>query len=96
MLVEQVLLLLLLLLLMLLLLFGGHKQDTFGIVTLRRSDARTMRNQLRSGTGTGQRGHTGGVAGLRYIAHRSQPLEGLRRGSTLRAVVVSDAIAGGR
>lgn len=54
-----------------------------------------MSNQLRSGTGTGKRGHAGGVACLRHIAHRSQPLEGLRRGSTLRTVVVSDAIAGG-
>lgn len=82
-------------LLLLLLFVTRHEQDTFRIVTLRCPNARTVRNQLRAGTGTGQGGHAGGVARLRNVAHRPQPLERFRRRGALRAVVVGDAVTGG-
>lgn len=81
--------------LLLLLFVTRHEQDTFRIVALRRPNARTVRNQLRVGTGTGQGGHAGGVARLRNVAHRPQPLERFRRRGALGAVVVGDAVTGG-
>lgn len=83
-----------LLLLVLLLLFGRHKQDALGVVALRRSDPRTVRDQLGGGTGVGQGGHAGRMASLRHVAHRAEPLERFRRGRTFGAVVVRDAVAG--
>lgn len=86
-------LLLLLKLLLLLLFFGRHEQDALRVVTLRRSNPRTVRDQLRCGTCTRQRRHAGRVARLRHVTHRTEPLERLRRGRTLGAVVVRDAVA---
>lgn len=82
-------------LLVLLLLFGRHEQDALRVVALGRSNPRTVRDQLRGGTGTGQRGHAGRVARLRHVTHRAEPLERFRRGRALGAVVVGDAVARG-
>lgn len=72
---ELLLLLELLMELMLLLLFfGRHEQDALRVVALRRSNPRTVRDQLGCGACTGQRGHAGRVARLRHVTHRAEPL----------------------
>lgn len=75
---EQLLVVVLRLLLLLLFL-RRHVQDALGVVPLRRSNPRTVRDQLRGGTSAGQGRHAGSVARLGHVTHRSEPFERFRR-----------------